>query len=328
MERFSELTNDQVIDRLKRKVLEERETLIEILDLLFQVEKRRIYLERGFSSLFEFATVELAYSGAAAHRRIEAMRLRKSLPEVGSKIVCGAVNLSTIAKLTQFIRTKEKSDESKMPVDEKKEWLARIENKSARTTEQMFIAAAPELLPKQLERERPITPEFTELRLLVKKEFMQKLTRAKEFHAHVNPGASTTEIMEYLLDAYLKKKDPVARGLDRGAGAKQPEDESKSHAPSMKNLLPTRKRYVPLHIQRQVWARDQGQCTFADPLTNRRCSSRRALELDHHVTAFARGGEHTLDNLTLRCTQHNQLGAIRVFGEAKMSRYLNDMAPS
>jgi hypothetical protein len=73
-----------------------------------------------------------------------------------------------------------------------------------------------------------------------------------------------------------------------------------------------RGRYVPAAVRRAVFERDEGRCTYADAV-GRRCAETHRLEL-HHRRAFARGGEHTADNLTLRCHAHNALAAEQDFG--------------
>jgi 5-methylcytosine-specific restriction endonuclease McrA len=60
-----------------------------------------------------------------------------------------------------------------------------------------------------------------------------------------------------------------------------------------------RGRYVAAALRRAVFERDERRCTYADGL-GRRCAEIRPIEL-HHQKAFARGGEHTGDNLTLHC---------------------------
>jgi hypothetical protein len=70
---------------------------------------------------------------------------------------------------------------------------------------------------------------------------------------------------------------------------------------------------VPLEVARQVWQRDDYQCTFIDT-QGRRCSSRRFLTLEHRQP-FALGGAPTVDNLCLLCASHNAHAARQVFGE-------------
>jgi 5-methylcytosine-specific restriction endonuclease McrA len=73
-----------------------------------------------------------------------------------------------------------------------------------------------------------------------------------------------------------------------------------------------RGRHVPAAIRRAVFERDKGRCTYADG-SGRRCAETHLLEV-HHLKPFARGGEHTEQNLTLRCRAHNALAAEEDFG--------------
>src|SRR5258706_3923861 len=53
----------------------------------------------------------------------------------------------------------------------------------------------------------------------------------------------------------------------------------------------TNSRYIPAEVQRTVWKRDGGRCTFVSD-TGRRCEERTRVEYDHMVP-IARGGEAT-----------------------------------
>ena len=59
--------------------------------------------------------------------------------------------------------------------------------------------------------------------------------------------------------------------------------------------------------RRAVFERDAGRCTYRSD-SGERCRETARLEL-HHSIAFAQGGEHRLDNVTLRCRAHNALAA-------------------
>ena len=73
-----------------------------------------------------------------------------------------------------------------------------------------------------------------------------------------------------------------------------------------------RGRYVSATVRRAVFARDQRRCTYTDD-SGQRCRETNGLQL-HHARAFARGGEHSEENLTLRCRAHNDLAAENDFG--------------
>jgi hypothetical protein len=79
-----------------------------------------------------------------------------------------------------------------------------------------------------------------------------------------------------------------------------------------------RGRQAPAAVRRAVFERDQGRCAFVDD-SGQRCRDTHRLEL-HHVKPFARGGEHTLENLSLRCAAHNALAAEQDFGRDRILR--------
>jgi hypothetical protein len=75
-----------------------------------------------------------------------------------------------------------------------------------------------------------------------------------------------------------------------------------------------RGRYISAEVRRAVFARDEGLCTYTSDSVQR-CRETNGLEL-HHATAFAQGGEHRREKLTLRCRAHNGLAAEKDFGRA------------
>ena len=64
-------------------------------------------------------------------------------------------------------------------------------------------------------------------------------------------------------------------------------------------------RAIPAAVKRQVWARDQGCCSYVDRGSGRRCGSRYLLQVDH-VFPYALGGSAEPDNLRLLCAAHHR----------------------
>ncbi|MBL7687874.1 MAG: hypothetical protein JNJ49_07545, partial [Bdellovibrionaceae bacterium] len=60
---------------LRRLVVKERTLLADIIALLKEIDRRQVYLELGFPSLFEYLVNGVGYSEGAAQRRIDAARL-------------------------------------------------------------------------------------------------------------------------------------------------------------------------------------------------------------------------------------------------------------
>src|SRR5688572_13155379 len=98
------LSDRSLLDNLHSLVNREREVTLEVLHHLREVERRALYGELGFSSLFEYAVSELKYSESAAQRRISSMRLLKEIPELGKKIETGALSLSSLSQAQSFFR--------------------------------------------------------------------------------------------------------------------------------------------------------------------------------------------------------------------------------
>ena len=76
-------------------------------------------------------------------------------------------------------------------------------------------------------------------------------------------------------------------------------------------------RKVPAAVRRAVYERDGGRCTFVDA-EGRRCTERHRLEYHHAGKAWGRGGDHSLRNVRLACTLHNQHLADLEYGKAWM----------
>ena len=92
-----------------------------------------------------------------------------------------------------------------------------------------------------------------------------------------------------------------------------------------RNKGSAKSRYIPRKILRKVHARDNGQCTFVSR-DGLRCTERGFLQVHHHNTTFARGGEATADNLRFMCRAHNMFQAQQDYGREFMQNKLLEAA--
>lgn len=106
---LSVLSDAELESRVRRLAGEERRLAIEVIAHLEELERRKLYLKLGYSSLFEWCTYELKYSAAAAQRRIDAMRLSREIPEVCEAVAEGRLNLSSVAQAQKFFRHEKKT---------------------------------------------------------------------------------------------------------------------------------------------------------------------------------------------------------------------------
>ena len=93
------LSDRELLRETSKLVGHERHLQGAIIDHLAEIGARGLYLERGFSSLFDYAVRELGYSDAAAARRIGAMRLCADQPHAREGLRDGSLTLSAAAEL-------------------------------------------------------------------------------------------------------------------------------------------------------------------------------------------------------------------------------------
>ena len=72
---IAELPDYLLLAQAKQLARHEQALQILVLDHLREIQARRLYLRRGYGSLFDYVVHELGYTAAAAWRRINAMRL-------------------------------------------------------------------------------------------------------------------------------------------------------------------------------------------------------------------------------------------------------------
>jgi hypothetical protein len=173
-------------------------------------------------------------------------------------------------------------------------------------------------------------------------EYVELVERAKALLSHRTPRADLSEvhlraIRSLVVELERQRYAVTARSRrhpERSAQAESVREHESEHRSQAKpehesepepeaEFQPTprprqRGRHVPAAIRRAVFERDQGRCTYASD-SGERCRETSLLEL-HHSLAFARGGEHRLDNVTLRCRAHNTLAAEQDFGSDFVGR--------
>lgn len=324
-------TDSILISDIKALVVRERRVLSEFLHHLREIENRKLYLKRGFSSLLGFVTQELGYSESAAGRRIQAMRLIKDIPEVEAQVQSGKISLSVASQMQSFFRQENQKRRSErrasISPQEKLQMVTQLAGTSSRQCERKLAQIAPETaLPK--ERVRPLNSDKTQVQFLVDGELMAKIQRLKELTSHQNPEGKLERVFAKAVDLALDQLDPERREMRRQfrrqrkekTGSKSPvactqiralptSEVVKTEAMISKGAIATRKqssRHIPNALRDRIWVRDDGQCQHVDPLTGRKCCSRHSVQVDHRYP-FSLVPEHTEENLRLLCGAHNRL---------------------
>ncbi len=319
---------------------------LQLLDFLAEVDARRLYSTMGFASLWKYVHKSLNYSESQASERVSAMRLMQKIPEVKKELQTGTISLTHVSKLATHVRRE------KCSVEKTKQLLESIQGKSSRETEKLFCAeATTRARPDQV---KAVTPVTTRITIEVDNDFLNLMNRAKELGFHV--GSGPQEIFRKALNEFVAKREvkaqktrtkakpvlktPVDVAMDpntsinianvRRAALRAPEVKSVAATETLaarpvalgKRAIKAQKsRYISKTIKTQIRIRSGDQCEYIDLKSNRRCSAKSNLQMDH-ITPFAAQGTNTQENLRHYCANHNQWAAVQFFGVEKMKRSL------
>lgn len=330
------LSDQELLEQVKSLAEREREATASLIVHLAELDRRRLYLEQGYSSMFTYCTGVLHLSEYAAYARIEAARLAKRFPVILEMLEDGSVNLTTVGLLAPHLteenhkevledarhKSKRQVEEIRArlnpqpPVPSSIRRLPTATNSAAQPAQHEgearlqpsndgqgmespaipFLAFAPHQPRSAIVV--PLAPERYKVQFTANAETYEKLRLAQNLLRHEIPNGDPAAIFDRALSALLQ--DLAKRKLaatDRPRGSRG---------------LVSNSRQVPAEVKRAVWLRDSGRCAFVAH-NGRRCTEEGFLEF-HHVTPHAAGGQPTADNIELRCRAHNGYEAELDFG--------------
>lgn len=273
------LTDKVLLADMRILVANEREISLKVLHHLKEIERRRLFSDLGYPSLYEYAIRELGYSEPAAHRRISAARLLKEMPEIENKIVDGTFSLTNLSMISQLFKNEQISD-----VVAKKEILKKIEGTTKKECEKVIMTLTP---PTELpvERIKRVTEEFHALKMNVSDETLNLLNEMKSHLAHrrLTQDQLLKEVLKLAIKEFKRQNEPNAKLTTLAEE-------------------PCGNRAIPKSLKRYIFKRDDGKCT--------KCGSIYKIEYDH-IRPYALGGLTEKDNLRLLCFSCNQRSRIQ-----------------
>ena len=259
------LSDRELLRETSNLVRHERHLQGAIIDHLAEIGARGLYLERGFSSLFDYAVRELGYSDAAAARRIGAMRLCADQPHAREGLRDGSLTLSAAAELQwAFDRQRRRgsisgtaaivpagsaaaaqndpaADSAAVPLPPsepepplvldaagRQKLVEEAAGKSARQVRQMLADLDPELAPPA-DRVRPLGDGRYELKAVIDADCQQGLEQLRGLLSHVDPRMTLGQLVGRLVREGLDRHDP-SRPPRRARSGSRPAD-AKANAP-------------------------------------------------------------------------------------------------
>ena len=101
---YLSLSNEELHQKTIESARTEKNATLALLEYLHEIDRRRLYAERGFPSLWMYVHRELSYSEAQTSERVAAMRLMMRVPEVKVCLEGNKLSLTTAAKLASFAK--------------------------------------------------------------------------------------------------------------------------------------------------------------------------------------------------------------------------------
>jgi uncharacterized protein DUF222 len=310
------LSNEDLRRRLEVLAGRQREATVELIAHLAELDRRRLYVTEGYSSLSGYCTDALRLSEHAAQDRIEAARACRRFPTILDGLASGELNLSTVRLIAPHLRPDNHQEVLTQASGRRKreleELVARLVPRAdvvasirrlpvairptAANPSAAVVGADPDgtdsnvqTLPKLRPVVAPLAPERYPIQFTVGRETHENLRRAQDLLRREIPDGDPEAFFEralaLLLEDILRKKFAVT-SKPRPGGRVSPGA-----------------RHVPAEVRRAVWLRDGGQCGFIAH-DGRRCRERAFLEF-HRLEPYGIAGETTVESVTLRCRTHN-----------------------
>lgn len=311
----------------------EHASTMKMLHFINDLERRKSYLDLGYSSVFDYCVRKIGYSRSAAGRRIQAARCARRYPEVFGMLRAHELSFGIAALLEPIL-----TDDNKDSI------LARVRGASHREVERVVSEYRPPMelrdrlqyvrvpvpQPRDIDHalvdrhcKRAIPQAYRDQISAEEKVFVQFLadeeflTLFEEVRDLLGNSAldSFADVMKLALKEYRDRHSPAARQARRTekTGANGPDSRRREWEDA------TKSRHVPDEVRDKVFVRDQGRCSFV-AADGTRCQCTKGLQVDH-IKPFANGGTHDPSNLRLLCGAHNRRAAERTMGAHVMKQF-------
>jgi len=354
---LSTLPSPDLLARMHELVRRDNSLEADLLAHLGEVDARRLYLDEGCSSMFQFCTRGLHFAEAVAYERIQAARAARRHPKLLEAVRAGELHVTGVSLLAPRLRAESceellaaarhrSADEIKQlladrnPKPDVPTSLRRLPSRlaapvppsapgdeagatKAGTSEHAVVGARPaEAVPEPAPRAASPRAAGEEAPARASTEPLGAERYAVRFTAS---GEVFAQLQE--LRALMRHQIPdgdVGKILARAIGdllaqvRRRKLGESRKPKPA-KAPGGRPSRHIPAAIRRAVTQRDGGRCTFVSA-SGRRCETREFLEFDH-AEPWQRTKSHSIEGIRLRCRPHNQHTAARDFGERHMKRF-------
>lgn len=308
MQQLQRISNDELVNRTVRLATAERSGQVDLLRCLGEIDERKLFLELGYSSLWDFCRRALKFSESVSQQRIIVARAARKHPEILTRLGDGSLSLCAAADLVPRLTAANAMD------------LFEAASGKSRREVQKLVAVdgkkAPERdLIRKVAGPSEVTPDLDLGTIGVNRESKHRVafTASGDVVAKLEKlqallgDASLEEVFDKAADLLLAKIDPAQRQARREARA-----QAKPKAAGPKKRVTTPRR-PPAELRDRVLVEAGRRCEFVSA-SGTRCAETKHLSIDH-VRPYALGGTSTdQSNLRCLCMAHNLHLGRKTFG--------------
>lgn len=205
---FKNLSDDELNKKSIAAVQREISATVEVLYLLMENDRRKLFAKLKFKSLHHYAEDVLKYPGKQAYLRISAMRVLREFPQLEHKIRSGALSISHLNDANTVFRKKKSSRQEKWEI------LNRISNTSTREAHRILVKYAPGALSQ--DQIKLVAEGQVEFKFVGSIELHDKLKEISGFYAHhqiLTLGDLLSKMADHELERIRQKKTPKTQSL-------------------------------------------------------------------------------------------------------------------
>jgi|GEM_PF-596775 len=280
----------------------------ELLLVLQDISAKKLFIDWGYSSLYDYCRQALKLSEAQAYNFVAVSRQCLKIPALQKAIQSEQINLSRAKRILPVL-----------DVENAAQWIEKAATMDQRQLEREVAAENPVLIERPSLKPSSAT-RFT-LHTGVSEEIHTDIENALEILSRSSKTSLEDAVglaFKVLLDkiaplrktarqrkrkesASLAVTSTAAEAKSQGAAANEIAVQESPPVPSPSPV--SNKRYIPAEMKRRIYRRDGGQCRHLNP-DGQRCSQRSFLDI-HHIHPLSEGGATTLDNLVTVCSGHH-----------------------
>ena len=246
---ISGLPDDVLWQKAAFLATEERAATVELIEHLAEIDDRKLWEKKEFTSMFEFCMFGLRFSEGNAYRHIRAARAIRLFPPLLPPLRDGRLSVKAVVMLHPHLETEDAAQlvrkamglrikqleallSGRLPQDARREVVRFVGSAPAAkpapeaappeglpfdavvdTVSQMFVGAdnPPPPPPTVIAPPVPPSPRLVRFAFTADEEFYRLLQRVRALMRHKYPDGRLEGVLREALRALLERKDPLIR---------------------------------------------------------------------------------------------------------------------